>query len=104
MARQANVDPRSLQQQFLIAQQLYRQALLPTLATASAASTPYQTEINRTLRLLAIDITFLQTAKNTLTTQKRQAQIQRRLQTLLDFSRQLQTQLATDSAELADGE
>ncbi|MBE7383489.1 MAG: heterocyst frequency control protein PatD [Leptolyngbya sp. SIO1E4] len=91
----ANVEGRSLQQQFLTAQQLYQQQLLPTLTASPAAAsfTPYQTEINRAFRLLGMDVTFLQTAKNAITVQKRQAQMQQRLSTLLEFSRGLADQL-----------
>lgn len=94
-AGRANVDARSLQQDFLTAQQLYQQQLLPTLMASPAAASlmTYQTEINRALRLLGMDVSFLQTAKNPMTVQKRQAQMQQRLQTLLEFSRGLAEQL-----------
>lgn len=93
---QANVDGRSLQQAFLATQQLYQQQLLPTLMESPAAASlvTYQTEINRALRLLGMDVTFLQSAKNPLTQQKRQAQMQQRLKTLLEFSQGLQAELA----------
>ena len=92
---QANIEARSLQQDFLEAQQLYQQQLLPTLMASPAATAlmTYQTEINRALRLLGIDVSFLQTAKNPMTIQKRQAQMRQRVQTLLDFSRGLAEQL-----------
>ncbi|RZM78605.1 heterocyst frequency control protein PatD [Leptolyngbya iicbica] len=91
-AQAAQVDGRSLQQQFLQAQQLYQTQLLPTLmATPSAERLlSYQTEINRALRLLGMDVAFLQSAKNSLTLQKRQAQMQKQLQTLLEFCQGLQ--------------
>ncbi len=93
----SQVDGRSLQQQFLQAQQLYQQSLLPTLADVPAASalTPYQTEMNRALRLLGMDVTFLQAAQKSLTVQQRQAQMQQRLTDLLAFARQLRQQLPT---------
>ncbi|MEL7314302.1 MAG: heterocyst frequency control protein PatD [Cyanobacteria bacterium J06559_3] len=92
---QANIDGRSLQQDFLTAQQLYHQQLLPTLMASPKATAlmTYQTEINRALRLLGMDVSFLQTAKNPMTVQKRQAQMQQRLQTLLEFSRGLAERL-----------
>ncbi|MEM0981528.1 MAG: heterocyst frequency control protein PatD [Cyanobacteria bacterium P01_H01_bin.58] len=92
---QANVDGRSLQAQFLQAQQLYQQGVLPTLRAlpSETATLSYQTEINRALRLLGMDVTFLQAAKNTLTVQKRQQQMQQRLNTLLAFSHELRQQL-----------
>lgn len=84
----ANVEGRSLRAKFLATQQLYQQKLLPTLANSPKATAlvTYQTEISRALRLLGIDISFLQTAKNAITIQRRQAQMQQRLKTLLDFS------------------
>ena len=103
-----NIDVSSLHQHFLAVQQLYQQQLLPTLI-ASPSSTSfitYQTEINRTFRLLGIDVTFLQTAKDAMVVQKRQVKIQQRLQTLLDFSRGLEQQLenlhpVTDNEEIS---
>ncbi|MDB9525072.1 heterocyst frequency control protein PatD [Oscillatoria sp. CS-180] len=88
----STLDGRSLQQQFLATQQLYQQQLLPTLALSpsAAALVGYQTEISRALRLLGMDVAFLQSAKNALTQQKRQVQMQERLKTLLDFGRGLQ--------------
>lgn len=98
-ANQANIDGLSLQQEFLAIQQLYQQQLLPTLMAADSAAPlmTYQTEINRSLRLLGVDVTFLQTAKNSITRQKRQVQMQQRLKTLLDFSRGLREQLKKNS-------
>ncbi|NEQ43214.1 MAG: heterocyst frequency control protein PatD [Leptolyngbya sp. SIOISBB] len=92
----ANVNGRSLQQQFLQAQQLYQTQLLPMLVDSPAAERfmAYQTEINRALRLLGLDVAFLQSAKNALTIQKRQAQMQQRLKTLLEFCQGLQTAMA----------
>lgn len=91
---QAQMDGRSLQQVFLEAQQLYQQQLLPTLSsTPIAATQSYQTEINRALRLLGMDVSFLQAARDPMTAQKRQAQLRQRVQTLLDFSRALGEQV-----------
>jgi len=94
----ANINGRSLQQQFLQAQQFYQTQLLPTLLASPSAEglVTYQTEINRALRLLGMDVSFLQSAKNSLTLQKRQAQMQQRLTTLLEFCRGLQGAIATD--------
>ncbi|MEO0984217.1 MAG: heterocyst frequency control protein PatD [Cyanobacteria bacterium J06639_14] len=91
----ANIEVRSLQQDFLTTQQLYQQQLLPTLmASPNVASLiSYQTEINRALRLLGMDVSFLQTAKHPMTVQKRQAHMRQRVQTLLEFSHGLKAQL-----------
>ncbi len=93
IAQGAQIDGRSLQQQFLQTQQLYQTQLLPTLAESPAAASlmTYQTEINRALRLLGMDVTFMQSAKNPITRQKRQAQMLERLETVLGFCRGLQS-------------
>ncbi|WP_204140686.1 heterocyst frequency control protein PatD [Halomicronema sp. CCY15110] len=95
-AQAAQVNGRSLQQQFLQAQQLYQTQLLPTLMASPTAEKfmSYQTEINRALRLLGMDVAFLQSAKNSVTLQKRQAQMQQQLQTLLAFCQGLQAAMA----------
>lgn len=103
-ATQANPDGRSLQTQFLTLQQTAQQGVLQ-LTLSSAPETPatdrgaaasvsaptqstgeslvgYQTEISRALRLLGMDITFLQSARQPQTQQKRQAQIRDRLERL----------------------
>jgi hypothetical protein len=95
-AQGAPVDGRSLQQEFLQAQQLYQTQLLPALMDTPTAERfqSYQTEINRALRLLGMDVAFLQSAKNAMTIQKRQAQMQQQLKTLLEFCQGLQTAMA----------
>ena len=95
-AQGAQVHGRSLQQAFLQAQQLYQTQLLPALMATPTAERfqSYQTEINRALRLLGMDVAFLQSAKNAMTIQKRQAQMQQQLKTLLEFCQGLQTAMA----------
>jgi signal recognition particle subunit SEC65 len=63
---------------------------------------PFQTEMNRALRLLGIDVTFLQSAQNPMTVQKRQAQMRQRLRQLLDFSRELRTTLTQIATKTSD--
>ena len=60
-----NLAERLLQPQVTSVQQLYQQQLLPALTMSPAASAlvTYQTEINRALRLLGMDVTFLRSAK-----------------------------------------
>jgi len=100
----STVDGRSLQQDFLAVQQFYQQSLLPTLMDAPHASdlVTHQTEINRAFRLLGMDVTFLRSAKNAITQQQRQAQMQQRLKTLLEFTGGLRDQLANKSTGAAD--
>ncbi|MEM6520510.1 MAG: heterocyst frequency control protein PatD [Cyanobacteria bacterium P01_C01_bin.70] len=96
MTQGRNIDGRSLQQHFLEAQQLYQTQLLPLMAASPAAAgfVSYQTEINRALRLLGLDVAFLQSAKQSLTQQKRQSQMLERLNTLLEFCNGLKTAIS----------
>lgn len=94
---QANVDRQALNSHFLMVQQHYQQGLRPVLEEMqSPALTPYQTEINRSLRLLGMDVAFLQAAQKSPTVQKRQAQMEQRLKSLLDFSQGLAAALEAD--------
>lgn len=99
LALQANVDRQVLNSHFLKAQQHYQQKLRPALEEMqSPALTPYQTEINRSMRLLGMDVAFLQAAQKSPTVQKRQAQMEQRLKSLLDFSQGLAAALESDFA------
>ncbi|MEO0759171.1 MAG: heterocyst frequency control protein PatD [Cyanobacteria bacterium J06648_16] len=71
-------------------QTTFRQLLLP-LAPNHPDQTPIFTEMNRHLRLLAVDATFLRTARQAATQQQRQAQIDNRLQQLAGFAEALRT-------------
>ena len=94
-ATEPNLTAQSLQPQVTSLQQLYQQQLLPALIASPAASTlvTYQTEINRALRLLGMDATFLRSAKTPQTQAKRLVQLQDRLRILLEFSQGLQAEL-----------
>lgn len=98
LASQANPDGRSLQQQFLSLQQTFQQGILQISETAAVEQAErsvvsYQTEINRTLRLLGIDVSFMQTTRQSATLQKRQAQMRDRLTQLLTYGKRLQLAL-----------
>lgn len=88
---QANPDPMKLRSQFLEAQQWFQQKIIgldvdDQLEPADESTVrSYNTEINKHLRLLGMDLTFLQAAKQPTTAQQRQAQIRDRIQTLLAF-------------------
>lgn len=84
LARAANPSGRQLQEQFLVTQQHFQQQLLP-LADPYPSAQPALTEMNRTLRLLAMDVAFLQTARQSITTQQRQRQMGDKLEQLLGF-------------------
>jgi hypothetical protein len=114
MVTQANPDGRSLQAQFLTLQQTAQQGLLtlpppdpdPAVDRTGNPSqvggegggeslVGYQTEISRALRLLAMDITFLQSARQAPTQQKRQGQIRDRLSRLQVYGERVRELLAT---------
>lgn len=98
--QQSNPDTRVLQSQFLTLQQAVQQAVLPlamedTLAPATRSQIqPLLTEMNRTLRLLGMDVAFLQTAKQPLKVQQRQQQMGQRLEQLSGFCQGLKAALA----------
>lgn len=88
-ATATQVDAPQLQQNFRTAQQLFQQQILSLNLSDLAADEPrvrsYQTEINKQLRLLEIDITFLQAARQPGTATSRQTQILQRVQNLLGY-------------------
>ncbi|NJL87784.1 MAG: heterocyst frequency control protein PatD [Leptolyngbyaceae cyanobacterium SM1_1_3] len=91
---QSNPEFQQLQASFLQLQQRFQQQilLLPDDALRAEEQTQlqaYQTEMNRLMRLLAVDISFLQTARQSVKQQQRQAQIQQRLSGLLQFCQAL---------------
>jgi hypothetical protein len=81
IALQSNPDPRTLQTTFLDMQQFFQQTIVSIVAEMNLESAiasqvqSYQTEINKQLRLLGMDVMFLQAARQPVTTQKRQAQM-----------------------------
>ncbi|MBD2099278.1 heterocyst frequency control protein PatD [Leptolyngbya sp. FACHB-261] len=83
----ANPAPAQLLQVFLEAQQFFQVQVLGLDAEVLPLETEqqlraYQTEIQRELRLLGTDLSFLQAARKPETVQQRQGQIQQRLATL----------------------
>jgi hypothetical protein len=84
LARSPNPDGQALQEQFLLAQQHFQHQILP-LGEPYPAVQPVLTEMNRTLRLLAMDVAFLQAARQSITAQQRQRQMVEKLEQLLGF-------------------
>jgi hypothetical protein len=84
LADAPNPDGRSLQGPFLLAQQHFQQRILP-LGDPYPAVQPMLTELNRGFRLLAMDVAFLQAARQSLTAQQRQQQMGDKLGQLLGF-------------------
>ncbi len=81
------IDASGLYQKFLAAQQFFQQQILSLDTSDLNQDTQsrirsYQTEISKQLRLLEMDIRFLQAAKAKETANTRQLQISDRLKTL----------------------
>ncbi|MGG6295139.1 heterocyst frequency control protein PatD [Leptolyngbya sp. AN02str] len=93
LALAANPDPLRVQESFIKAQQHFQ----THIATSGVAIAPeyepmvqsIQVEINKQLRLLAMDVMYLQTARQAMTTQRRQAQMGDRLQLLQTYCQNL---------------
>lgn len=97
----ANPDGANLRQRFLTLQQQAQQQILTLPPQAATAGTPgvvaFQTEISRTLRLIAIDIQFLAMARQSLKYQARQGQLRDRLTQLLNQGQGLLQALGSKS-------
>lgn len=98
MISQGNPDGCQLQQDFLRMQQRFQTQILPAVsdresATGSGQGQAILTEMNRTLRLLGMDVAFLQTARQSVTRQQRQGQMGDRLQQLQQFCQGLRAVL-----------
>ncbi|HSM80742.1 MAG TPA: heterocyst frequency control protein PatD [Nodosilinea sp.] len=93
LARLANPDGHQLQAEFLAAQQHFQHQVMP-LAEPYPSGQPMLTEMNRTLRLLAMDVTFLLAARQPTTAQQRQRQMGDKLTQLLGFCEALEQAIA----------
>lgn len=87
---QVSPDPRALQTQFLETQRCFQDRILSLNEEALAPEVSgkiqsIQTEINKQLRLLAMDVLFLQSARQSATAQQRQKQMGDRLQLLRQY-------------------
>lgn len=85
--RQANPDTQTLQRIFLEIQQQFQQQIMSQNLEDLDSAVEHrvqslQTEMTKQLRLLAMDVMFLQTARQPVTLQQRQAQMGDRLQLL----------------------
>ncbi|MFZ4639332.1 MAG: heterocyst frequency control protein PatD [Nodosilinea sp.] len=81
----ANPDRTVLQDRFLQLQQQFLAQVLPLAEGNGEAVQSVLTEISRTLRLVAVDMAFLQTSRQPGTTQQRQRQIDERLEQLANW-------------------
>lgn len=66
-------------------QKLFTEEIIPLAADANSREQSYQTEISKQLRLLAVDVMFLQGAKQTATVQTRLKTIGDRLSILMQY-------------------
>lgn len=83
------LDLTKLRQRFTEVQQFFQQQILGLDASETNLNEPrvrsYQTEISKQLQLLAMDVLFLQAARQQQTKQDRQQQFRDRLQTLQSY-------------------
>jgi nitrogen fixation/metabolism regulation signal transduction histidine kinase len=93
LCRDANPDARELQGRFLTVQQWFQQQILPLATDSHPALQPLLTEMNRTLRLVAMDVAFLQTARQPITRQQRQRQMLTKLAQIEAFATAIQQSL-----------
>jgi hypothetical protein len=98
LARAPNPDGRRLQEQFLLTQQLFQQQIM-ALGEPYPPVQPVLTEMNRTFRLLAMDVAFLQAARQAITAQQRQRQMIDKLEQLLGFCEALIQGVGTGGVE-----
>ncbi|MBD2598329.1 heterocyst frequency control protein PatD [Nostoc spongiaeforme FACHB-130] len=77
-------DKTQLRQRVADLQQLFQREIVP-LATADSKELSYQTEISKQLRLLEIDITFFQGARQAATAKTRLQTMSDRLTTLIQY-------------------
>ncbi|MBD1871483.1 heterocyst frequency control protein PatD [Oculatella sp. FACHB-28] len=86
----SNPDLASLHADFLEVQQMFQLRIMGTdldqidPAVVSQVQS-YQTEINKQMRLLGMDVMFLQAARQPTTAQQRQAQMSDRIVTLIRY-------------------
>jgi|GEM_PF-1981022 len=79
--------------QVLALHQGFQSQVLPLEAKADSALQPILTEINRSLRLLEVDVTFWRSSRQAITQQQRQQQIEARLVQLGQFLEMLSQRL-----------
>lgn len=89
-ANSTQLDATKLRQLFQQAQQLFQQQIMTLDASVLEPSVAsrvrsYQTEIDKQLKLLGIDVSFFQAARQPATITNRKAQICNRIQTLIDY-------------------
>ncbi len=80
-----NPDRAVVQGRLLQLQQQFLSHVLPLAEGNDEAVQPVLTEISRTLRLVAVDVAFLQTSRQPGITQQRQRQIDERLGQLANW-------------------
>ncbi|OKH26299.1 heterocyst frequency control protein PatD [Chroogloeocystis siderophila] len=89
-ANSAQLDFTQLRRVFEQAQQLFRQQIV-TMDTSNLAPSvasrvhSYHTEIDKQLRLLGVDVSFLQAARQPATIAARKARVFTRIQTLINY-------------------
>lgn len=96
-ATHANPEATSLHSHFLVVQQFFQHQIMAlddtVLETVDRSRIQaYCTEMNKQMRLLGMDVAFLQAARQPVTAQQRQAQIRDRITRLIDYCKAVLSQ------------
>ena len=94
----AEIDKTQLRQRVADLRQLFQQEIVP-LETEGAKEQSYCTEISKQLRLLEIDVTFFQGARQRATVQARLEIISDRLSTLIQYCHAILQQQTPEANE-----
>ncbi|WP_066377822.1 MULTISPECIES: heterocyst frequency control protein PatD [unclassified Anabaena] len=81
----SQVSTPELKQGVMSLQQVFSQEILPLATDANSREQSYQTEISKQLRLLEVDVMFLQGARQSATSQARLKTISDRLSILIQY-------------------
>jgi len=79
------VSTSELKERIVALQKFFGQEIVPLTVDANSREQSYHTEMSKQLRLLAIDVMFLQGARQTSTAQTRVKTISDRLSTLMQY-------------------
>lgn len=95
LVTQSHPDTGALKAEFLTVQQFFQLQILslehPNEEPVASRIQSLHTEINKQLRLLGVDVSFLQAARQPTTQQQRQAQMRDRLTILMGYCEGLLT-------------
>lgn len=79
------VSTSELKERIIVLQRFFGKEIVPLVADANSREQSYHTEMSKQLRLLELDVMFLQGARQTSTTQTRLKTISDRLSILMQY-------------------